>query len=579
MKRLYPILLLIGIFILTFALFFHPITDFSQDLGRHIKLGNIILATGKVPTTNLFSYTYPNFPFINHHWFSEVIFALLFNTTDVQGLLFVMSFVAAASMTIIVLQTIQKNYFAAIFSGVCFVSILYSRAYLRPEIFSFFFLSIFMSVLYINRQRATKFLYLLPFLELLWVNMHIYFIIGPLVVGLFLFEECVMYVHNKHDADEKTIEKKRIFHLAAVFAATCLVTICNPNGIAGALYPFYVFNNYGYAIQENQSLFFLAQIGLWNPMGTLFIWVVVVLFLLFIILWKKTNFIDWLLFILFSIMAETAVRNFSLFVFAVFIPASRLLGNIIQPFEKVFKAKMYVAEIIIIVISLFMLLSVAHETNGFGFNVASYPKDAADFFLKNHLQGPIFNDFDIGSYLDYRLYPKEHVFVDGRPEAYPASFIQNIYILMQKDPAVFAKEDAIYHFQTIFFAHNDQTPWAKTFLNWILHQQAAWKLVYVDGEDIILVRNNDVNKRIPEITEKDFLAGKIIYPSDVKGLMQMAQIFDMAGWLNTEIIVLQKAFSINPHLCFIPETIANIFHTLRDPQELLYNNISSTCQK
>ena len=34
--------------------------------------------THAIPSINLFSYTFPSFPFINHHWLSEVIFYLSF---------------------------------------------------------------------------------------------------------------------------------------------------------------------------------------------------------------------------------------------------------------------------------------------------------------------------------------------------------------------------------------------------------------------------------------------------------------------------------------------------------------------
>ena len=43
---------------------------------QNLKLGKIIWETKTIPNTNLFSYTNPNFPFINHHWLSENIFYL-----------------------------------------------------------------------------------------------------------------------------------------------------------------------------------------------------------------------------------------------------------------------------------------------------------------------------------------------------------------------------------------------------------------------------------------------------------------------------------------------------------------------
>jgi len=51
-----------------------PGISFTEDLGRHLLLGKIILAERAVPQTNLLTYTHPEFPFINHHWLSEKSF-------------------------------------------------------------------------------------------------------------------------------------------------------------------------------------------------------------------------------------------------------------------------------------------------------------------------------------------------------------------------------------------------------------------------------------------------------------------------------------------------------------------------
>jgi hypothetical protein len=66
--------------LLAFAISFLWKSDLSldQDLGRHLKLGEIIWQTKSIPKTNLFSYVTPDNPFINHHWLFEVL-AYLWN--------------------------------------------------------------------------------------------------------------------------------------------------------------------------------------------------------------------------------------------------------------------------------------------------------------------------------------------------------------------------------------------------------------------------------------------------------------------------------------------------------------------
>jgi len=67
--------------ILVFVLSFHTTTrEWSQDLSRHLKLGEIISKEHDFPRTNLFSYTFPDFPFANHHWLAEVDFLFLART-------------------------------------------------------------------------------------------------------------------------------------------------------------------------------------------------------------------------------------------------------------------------------------------------------------------------------------------------------------------------------------------------------------------------------------------------------------------------------------------------------------------
>jgi len=79
MNRIPKLVLAVFFFILLFSATATTSIDFTQDLGRHLKLGEIIIQTGRVPSTNLFSYTYPQFSFINHHWLSEVIFYVLYH--------------------------------------------------------------------------------------------------------------------------------------------------------------------------------------------------------------------------------------------------------------------------------------------------------------------------------------------------------------------------------------------------------------------------------------------------------------------------------------------------------------------
>ncbi|MDO8657194.1 MAG: hypothetical protein Q7K55_00530 [Candidatus Levybacteria bacterium] len=141
------------IFIFLFTGFFHPITAITQDLGRHFLHGKIILETKQVPLTNLFSYTYPDFPFINLHWLSEVIFYITHQLVNYNGLLIFSTIIVLAAFSFVYFYKFKKaNAFALAIISFLYIKILFERTDIRPEIFSFLFLSIFIVILYKNRE-------------------------------------------------------------------------------------------------------------------------------------------------------------------------------------------------------------------------------------------------------------------------------------------------------------------------------------------------------------------------------------------------------------------------------------------
>ena len=65
----------------------------TADIGRHVKNGGVFIHSAEFGIskyellhTNLFSYTYPDYPFINHHWGSGVLSYLIYSISGFKGL-------------------------------------------------------------------------------------------------------------------------------------------------------------------------------------------------------------------------------------------------------------------------------------------------------------------------------------------------------------------------------------------------------------------------------------------------------------------------------------------------------------
>src|SRR3989338_6649758 len=231
-------IIVILLFVLAGILFVHNITSINSDIGRHIKIGEIIWQTKEVPKINLFSYTAPDFPFVNHHWLSEVVFYKTY---------------------FILYLTVKKhNIFAISISFLVSIFVFSARTEPRPEMFSYLIFAAYILSIYRSRDNKRNWLWLLTILQLFWVNLHIYFIIGPIVYFLFFIDRLIL----------KKVTRQHIY----IGVLLVLANLVNPNFFEGAFYPLKVLNNYGYSVAENSSLFFLAKyFGHWSPQDKLFL--------------------------------------------------------------------------------------------------------------------------------------------------------------------------------------------------------------------------------------------------------------------------------------------------------------------
>jgi hypothetical protein len=469
----------------------------TADLGEHIKNGQIIFTGGwtevqKLWHTNLYSFTYPNYSFINHHWGGGVVFYLVAKIAGFPGLsLFYIILLTAAFWFFFAVARKSGGFIAAVFLAFVLLPIITERVEVRPEIFSYFLAGFFFWLIWNCRHGKIKtgWLWLLPVLEIFWVNLHVYFFLGPVIILYFLAEEIWqegLPLWPKHK------------NLILIFLIACAATLINPFGLFGALEPLNIFQNYGYLTAENQGVIFLEKLGHGDGLHFILLQIFAGLsFLGFIILFLKNrrNFpwINFIFFLALFILAFFAVRNLPIFaLFALPLAAEGLAKLMPKNLSETKTIIVGSLAGIIILAFIFSGVSVLESRADFGLGLRPGENTAADFFKTNHLQGPIFNNFDIGSYLIYYLYPQEKVFVDNRPEAYPVSFFKNDYIPMQEDKQKFATEDAKYNFNAIFFSYRDFTPWSQEFLIRMV-SDPAWAPVYADQYNIILLKRNAQN--------------------------------------------------------------------------------------
>ena len=490
-NKILPLILIFLFFSIYFFVLCKPINLTNSDLGRHIKNGEHVIKNFEVIKTNFYSYTYFDFKTTNHHWLGGVLLYFIFSISGFFGVhLF---FIFLSLMTLFVFYKAARknaNRNLVLLVGILIMPLLSQRIEVRPEVFTYLFSGIFLFLFleYSYGKISCKklFLFLIP-LQILWVNLHIYFFLGPAIASAFFLE----FVIKKN--------KEKIKNVFFLICSLLIVSLINPFGLSGLLAPLKIFDNYGYRLVENQSVWFLAKV---LPQLNLLFFVLIfgILAISFILLRyeKKWNWAGFFLFFGFSIMAWFMLRNFTLFGFFALVILTHNLNQIslANGSNKFFSTKI-ITLILLVILTIFIFgsfLGLLQKNNGF-IGLQKNNLNSIYFFNENNLKGPIFNNYDVGGYLIFNFYPYEKVFVDNRPEAYPNDFFQEIYIPMQEDEEIWNESLKKYNFNVIFFSHRDFTPWGQSFLiNRVLDKN--WAVVYVDDSIIIFLYRNEKNEEI-----------------------------------------------------------------------------------
>lgn len=494
--RIISIILLFALFT---SLLIHGLNSINQDIGRHIKSGQIIWETKKVYKTNLFSFTEPNNPFIDHHWLSEVAFYGLNNAIGLKGLILFKAGIILIALTLIFLSVYpQTKFWPLALSSLVGFTVFIERMDVRPEIFSYLFLAFFIFAIFKAKNESNyKYLYFLPLTQILWTNMHIYFAIGPILLLFFTID--------------RFFEKREFFKKTGlILIATSAATLLNPNFIRGALVPFNILRNYGYSIVENQNIFFLRDYGISLMAINIFEISLVVLIFSFIVGFKnrrRKSLFEILTSIFIVVMAGKMIRNFGIYALT-FIPIVALNLSTLTPLttRRVVNPQLVhrwrgfghsMSKHFYPAISVLLIFLIWNNINSprFGLTIPTGAEKAVEFIKNNNIKGPVFNNFDVGSFLIWKMYPEQRVFVDGRPEAYSVDFFEKIYKPMQKNPAIWEKYSEQYKINYVFFGHQDITPWAQKFLATI-SKNPDWPLIYSDQSVVIFIKRTIENKNL-----------------------------------------------------------------------------------
>ena len=202
-----------------FAAGLRTLGDF--DLGWQLATGRWIVQHGRIPFTDVFSYTA-----FGTGWIYPVLSQVLLYLSYVTGGYGLLSWLGAAACVGTIALLLRCSSTAAVILAMASVPLIAACTPPRTEMFTAVIFAAYVNLLWHYHQSGKGSLWLLPVLMCLWVNLHLGFIAGLAMCGAYVLIE----LEDAIAPSRRLGALLRLKRAVPWLIATLAVTIVNPWG-------------------------------------------------------------------------------------------------------------------------------------------------------------------------------------------------------------------------------------------------------------------------------------------------------------------------------------------------------------
>jgi hypothetical protein len=445
MKLTTPNLLITIVFIAIFTMAVRVPAD--TDTWWHLRSGQHIVENLTILTTDPFSHTQAGQPWIDHGWLAQVFWYGLYALGGWALLSLVLAGLVTLAFWFIWRQIDQANVFVAavgMILGAIVSSVVWAA---RPQMLSFLLAAVVSYLLHRYKRENRSLLPWLPLIVLLWANLHGGFAIAFMLMIAYLMGEAVNNL-TRHTGDP-VVSWMRLRHLLVAIAISLAVVVINPYTWQMWFYPFQTvgigaLRDY---IQEWRSPDF----------HLLFVQPFAVMLLLTLgavaRAGRKADWTDLALVAMWAWWGLFAARNIAIFGLVV-TPVLVRYADIAwlkqwqswgysqyPPFSQQalsgrrktrYGLNWLLLALVLIAALGKIVVPLTPEANQKA-ERAALPAAAVDYLRVEAPAGPLFNSYNWGGYLIYKLWPEYPVYIDGRTDLYNDVFIRRYLSVMAAD--------------------------------------------------------------------------------------------------------------------------------------------------
>ncbi len=433
---------------LIFALLAGLRTLTDYDLGWQMATGRWIAQHHQIPSTDVLSYTAQG-----HPWIYPIGSGLLFYAVYLLGGYALLSWLGAVVCAGSVALLLRRGSLFTVALAILAVPLIAARTGPRADMFTVLLFAAFLSLIWQHHETGRAHLWLLQVLMIAWGNLHLGLAAGLALLGGYVLVECLEMLQLA----QRKAALQRLQRAWPWLAATAAATAVNPWGLRvyqkmlGFMAPM---------AAPGQSV----SIAEWAPVKLSWTGAVAGLslrgpdfFLLLLMaaalavpvaLWRR-QFGEAVFLIGAAYLGTRHVRFEGLFAVvvvviggAVFTSAWRAWGQRVGEGRSRLILATFLCCLLLLLTGIWSADLITNRTHLMATDTATFgtglswwfPEGAAAFIERENIPGRVFNNYDEGGYIAWRLGPERLDSVDGRGDPFGPELIERSSSLMASLP-------------------------------------------------------------------------------------------------------------------------------------------------
>jgi hypothetical protein len=475
------------------------------DIGWHLRNGQNILATHSIPRVDSFSATMSGRPWYAWEWLYDALIAAIYNRLGLSGVVYFTAVVIATTLAMVFRLSLRRG------GGVVATTILFligtvacSIHFLaRPHVVGWLITVVWLWILDSSYRdgfdgKFDRRLYWLPVLMVLWANLHGGFVLGFVLLGVYLAGDVLQWL--KCRTEQRAFAARHARLVTVVFVLSGLASLINP----------YAYHLYGHVYGYLTDRFLMQHIdefrapNLHGLPAQAFVLLLAVSAAALVRVRGRVRWADALLMLFAAISGFLAARNIPVAAMLLIVVAAPLwsleskgAGRTLRwafldqmRMESQLAGHLWPAVVVLagLVICFQQGKWFQRPVINAHFDEQRFPVRATDFLQQSGSHDPVFSLDSWGGYLIFRLYPETKVFIDDRHDFYGDAMLRE-YLKVLHLESGWQEVLNQWHVNSVLLPGKSKISTAL--------KDMGWRVTYEDSVAVVLVRKS---KSLPQRT-------------------------------------------------------------------------------